>query len=56
MDGLKSLSYGERLKYLKLFSVKGRLLRANIIRVGWGKLPRSFSQFPLGDAGGNLKN
>ena len=32
IDGMAGLSYGERLKTLKLYSVQGRLLRADIIQ------------------------
>ena len=32
IDGLSSLSYGERLKSLNLYSIQGRLLRADLIQ------------------------
>ena len=32
IDGMSNLSYGERLRSLKLFSIKGRLLCSDLIK------------------------
>ena len=32
IDGMQGLSYGERLKFLNVFSIKGRLLRSDLIK------------------------
>ena len=42
IDGMQGLSYGERLKSLNVFSIKGRLLRSDLV-IYW-KIPCSDSE------------
>ena len=47
IDGLSSLSYSERLKSLKLYSIQGRLLRADLIQ--YWKILHGKSCIPPGE-------
>ena len=33
MDGMRGLEYGTRLRRLKLFSIRGRLMRIDMIKI-----------------------
>ena len=39
---------------IKLCKIIMKAMKMQLCRVGWGKLPESFSQFPPSETGGNL--